>query len=950
MGTVAITLNPQGKKEYADTVEEYVWRFGAVEFNEARWDLRLDGNPVELEPKPLEILGLLLRHAGEVVTKEELLAAVWPGLMVVEKVLTNAIGKLRKAINDPDQGLIETVHRVGYRLTAPVTRKAVTPVVTARLALKPGDLVPRRPQWLLLRALDFSATSEVWLAEHEKTHVRRVFKFAADGARLSSLKREATLSRVLGEGLGERPDIVRVLEWNFEEQPYFLECEYGGEDWMSWSQRLGGLDQISLQQRLDLFLQTVDAVAAAHSVGVLHKDLKPANLLIEPRKNGGWQVRITDFGSGRLMEPGRLAELGVTRLGFTQTQGVHGDSFSGTPLYLAPEVMSGHLPTQGADVYALGVLLYQLVVGDLKKPISAGWESGVSDELLRADIAAAAHGDPAQRIQTVHELGERLRALEQRRNRKTREDLLAQQTAQLQRALELARATRPWMAAAGLSLTIGVAVGAGYLVKALRSEAMAKTQQQRAEAVNDFLNDDLLAAADPLLTGKGGVTVLDAVRRSAGQVDRRFAATPEMAAAVHLAVAHVFSRVGDEKSSAAEFDKAAQLYLRTEGPDSIDAVAARIQRVQGLIGDGQIPLAQTELEAIGKFVAERSIHSPEVDMLLLGTHGRLAFQTGDYPAARKDEEAAFALASRYVVADPELQRRNADFLTRLRKDYAFSMEDTGDAAAAEQLMRATLAQDQKRLGPDHAQVLVDWFQLARAMSVETPPKPEAERILLDLQQKMSLALGPDNPYQELIYNDLGTLYMGNKDWPRAIQAYAESYRLSRQLHGEAHQHTIAEAFNLGLCYTGAGRIAEAIDILQTASVNSAKTLGSEAPVTQVIRYLLADARLQAGDGAQAAVLAAHLDQAALKKVEPDYDWPQRMQLLGAELALAKAPTKQSQQQLAAAIDAMRAVTASKDDRREDLLNEAQRQLALAQGSGKNDRAHMGNAITVARTP
>ncbi|MFI4980970.1 MAG: winged helix-turn-helix domain-containing protein, partial [Nevskiales bacterium] len=763
MGTAAITLNPQLKKDYADTVEEYVWRFGEVEFNEARWDLRLGGTPVELEPKPLEILGQLLRHAGEVVTKEELLAAVWPGVIVVEKALTNAIGKLRKAINDLDQSLIETVHRVGYRFTAPVTRKAVTPVLAARLALKQGDPVPRRPQWLLLQALDLSATSEVWLAEHEKTHVKRVFKFATDGGRLSSLKREATLSRVLADGLGERPDIVRVLEWNFEEQPYFLECEYGGEDWMSWSQRLGGLGQLSLQQRLDLFLQVVDAVAAAHSVGVLHKDLKPANLLIEPRRSGGWQVRITDFGSGRLMEPGRLAELGVTRLGFTQTQGVHGDSFTGTPLYLAPEVMTGHLPTQGADVYALGVLLYQLVVGDLKKPISAGWESAVADPLLRADIAAAAHGDPAQRVQTVHELGERLRALEQRRGHKTREDQLAQQTVQLQRALELARATRPWMAAAALSLAIGVAVGAGYLVKALHSEAKAETQRQRAEAVNDFLNDDLLTAADPLLTGKSGVTMLDALRRSAGQVDLRFAAAPETAALVHQEVAHAFSNAGDEKSAAAEFDKAAQLYLRTQGPTSADAIKARIQQAQSLSTGGEAKAARELLAATEQQITQQHQDAPEVRVLVLGTRASLATQAGDFVAARKDDEAAIALADKYLAPDRELGRRDADFLAKLRKDYAFSLEQTGDAAKAEPVMRAVLQQDQTRLGPDHAQVLVDWIHLAQALDAETPPNPEGERILHQIQPKVDVALGEDTPYREVIQSELGSIYMQNKD-------------------------------------------------------------------------------------------------------------------------------------------------------------------------------------------
>ncbi|WP_257692263.1 winged helix-turn-helix domain-containing protein, partial [Mycobacterium tuberculosis] len=103
------------QQEAADT--EYIWRFGNVLFDEGRWQLTVGNTVVEIEPKPLEILGVLLRHAGEVVTKEELFGFLWPGVIVVEKALTNAVGKLRRAIGDQDQRMIVTVHRIGYRFT-----------------------------------------------------------------------------------------------------------------------------------------------------------------------------------------------------------------------------------------------------------------------------------------------------------------------------------------------------------------------------------------------------------------------------------------------------------------------------------------------------------------------------------------------------------------------------------------------------------------------------------------------------------------------------------------------------------------------------------------------------------------------------------------------------------------------------------------------------------------
>lgn len=205
-----------------------LWSFAGRAFDESRLELRVNGKPVELELKPLEILVQLLLHAGEVVTKDELLDAVWPGLTVVEGSLSTAIYKLRKALGDEESTIVVTVPRVGYRLGASVQSQAIrASPLAAELGLKADEAVPGREHWCLVRALDVSAGSEVWLARHPKTRELRVFKFASNAVRLKGLKREVTVSRFLRESLGERPELVRVLEWNFDAHPYFLESEYG---------------------------------------------------------------------------------------------------------------------------------------------------------------------------------------------------------------------------------------------------------------------------------------------------------------------------------------------------------------------------------------------------------------------------------------------------------------------------------------------------------------------------------------------------------------------------------------------------------------------------------------------------------------------------------------------------------------------------------------------------
>jgi len=434
-----------------------LWRFADCEFDELRRELRVKGKPVELESKPLDILLQLLLHSGEVVTKEELLESVWPSVMVVDGSLATAVSKLRKVMGD--EQVILTIPRVGYRLAVPVYCKTAAAMAGPELGFRAGDPVPGREQWQLTRALERSGSSEVWIAEHPKTREQRVFKFASDGVRLKGLKREITVSRFLRESLGERPEFVRILEWNFETAPYFLESEYAGSNLAEWAESQGGLTAIPFTIRLQFLTDIAQAVTAAHGIGVLHKDLKPANILIVPGNTStGWQVKVADFGSASLFDPSRLHALGITNLGFTQTTSNEAGPLTGTLMYLAPEVLAGQSPTASADVYALGVLLYQLVIGDFRKPLAPGWEAQVEDRLLREDIADAACGDPARRLTSASDLAERILSLQKRRARQDEIDTTKLRAQVAERKLAEARARTPWVVFAGVALVAGIAV------------------------------------------------------------------------------------------------------------------------------------------------------------------------------------------------------------------------------------------------------------------------------------------------------------------------------------------------------------------------------------------------------------------------------------------------------------------------------------------------------------
>jgi serine/threonine protein kinase/DNA-binding winged helix-turn-helix (wHTH) protein len=480
-------------------VAGHIWRFADCEVDELRRELRVGGRTVDVEAKPWEVLHQLLLHAGEVVTKEELLESVWPGLTVVDGSLATAVSKLRKALGDDT--MVVTLPRVGYRLAVPVLAKSPSPPTLPELHLSQGERVPGRDQWRLVRRLDLSPSSEVWLAEHPKTRETRVFKFAPDGVRLKSLKREVTLARLLRDSLGERPDFVRVLEWNFETPPYFVESEYAGPNLAEWAEAQGGLGKIPLERRLGLLVDVARAVAAAHDLDVLHKDLKPGNILISKGPDGKPQIKVADFGSASLLAPARLGALGITNLGFTHT----GDAgtLSGTVMYVAPEVFAGQSPSASSDVYALGVLLYQLVVGDFRKPLAPGWEAEVANPLLREDIAEAACGDPARRMKSAGALAERLVNLDRRRQQRDELERARQREQIAQSKQTKARALRVRLALAGVAvLAIAAVIWSFYRSSHLpaakvKTVAVLPFQNLSADPSLDYLR---LALPDEIAT------------------------------------------------------------------------------------------------------------------------------------------------------------------------------------------------------------------------------------------------------------------------------------------------------------------------------------------------------------------------------------------------------------------------------------------------------------------
>ncbi len=605
-------------------VSGFVWRFGNTRYDDRRRELTVHGAVMDIESKPLDVLQYLLRHAGEAVTKDELLAAVWPGITVVDGSLATAISKLRKALGD-DAGVIVTLPRVGYRLAADVHCAGEASAARGSVMLASGGEVPRRPGWRLVRPMGRSADNEVWLGEHAKTREQRVFKFALRAERRTELEREVTVSRLLRQALGDRDDFVRVLEWHFDELPYTVESACGGISLVEWCDEHGGLAAVALDRRLALMAAVSRAVGAAHGAGVLHRDLKPSNILVSSGQDGRPHVRVADFGGAALLRPERLTALGITNLGFQQTGDV---SIFGSMTYVAPELLLGHQPTPASDVYALGVMLYQLVVGDFRKPLAPGWETDVPDPVLREDIAVAAAGDPARRLPDAAALAERLRTLPARQAESARP---ADETP----AAETPPAsTRRWSWTALLAAALVVAAAAGVFLQrrfvppsrstavasqsAIASLAVLPLANLSNDASQDYLADGITEA---LIADFSGIRALRVISRTTMMAYRQ-SGKPLTQVAEELGVDGIvegsLSRLGDRVRLTAQLVQAASgrtLWTRSYDGDAGDLFELQRTLARQLAREIRVTIQPTETRQLE---AERRVDARAYDLYLRG--------------------------------------------------------------------------------------------------------------------------------------------------------------------------------------------------------------------------------------------------------------------------------------------------------------------------------------------
>ncbi len=821
------------------------WTFASAVFDERTLELRVRGEIVDVERKPCEVLLHLLLHAGEVVTKDELLEAVWPRRILTETALTKCIARLREALGDIDQSIVKTIYGLGYRLVAPVHVEASVAPPTPHFDFNVGDNPPLRPHWKLLRRLGGGSHGEAWLARHEKTSEQRVFKFALDAPALISLKREITLFRLLNDTLDERAQVVRLLDWNLEQPPCFIEAEYiAGGSLADWIAQKGGFASIVPAQRVDLAAQIAEALAGTHSVGVLHKDLKPTNVLIDTDDAEHPLVRLGDFGSGGMLDPDRLDALHITRMGFTGT--LHAGETSGTLTYLAPEVLAGQPSTVQTDIYALGVILYQLVVGDLHRPLAPGWERDVVDEQLREDIAAAADIDPSRRLGDAGELARRLRSLSERRRQRAEERSSVAAAARAQSEAQQAKQDAEKMRArrTGMRVALGVLLGALIVssvlfVDAQRARGRAETETAHAKAVSDFLNDDVLTVVSSGDQPVKDLTVKQLLNAASQQADKRFVDQPDIGGDVDHSLGMSYYRLELPREAQERFEHG--LSLLEQPGRKITPMTLNLA--------GNLVLLKLDAGQLTQAIGHYQDLLEQGEKQLGSRNPAVIDLRGQLAAGRNmlGEWVRAAAEYREVLADKQSATPDdLEAIASAHKDYGLVLIDVANFPTAESELHKAADGIAALHGENNVDVASVRWGLGKLM-VQTGRYAEAKAELSSAAKTYAKWVRDDNGavygirlYQAIIDVREGRVANAEESMSQIIAA------LGTWTTGEVDQTAIFREC-LALAFERANRLPEAIDNMRAAVESSLKNMPETHPQTRRIQVELADLLRESGN-------------------------------------------------------------------------------------------------------
>jgi serine/threonine protein kinase len=618
---------------------------------------------------------------------------------------------------------------------------------------------------------------------------------------------------------------------------------------------------LAFRELLGRFIDVCHAVDYAHSRGVVHRDLKPQNIM------------LGDFGETLVVDWGLAKIVGRTDSTFgTDRQGERGASAPcsslagemtplgsepttmgqvvGTPRFMSPEQAAGRIDVVGpaSDVYSLGATLYSLLTGRLPMAgeqgaaILTAVQEGrfapprrVNHQVpaaLEAICLKAMSLAPAKRYATAADLARDVeRWLADEPVSAFREPWIA-------RCLRWGRRHRTWVAGAGaLLLTLTAALGVGLVLLAekqheilnehaatVKAEAEATRSAARAVAINNFLLHDLLAQADPGQNARDKkVTVEELLDKAADRLDRErhsLAQEPEVEATLRTVIGGTYVALDAWDKAERQLVRAEEIAQRDLGAEHSVTLAGQEARASLLEREGKF----AEAETLARHVWETRVR-------LLGA---------------ENEESLTSLAQLALYLDK---------LGRLDESQA--------------IIRQCVEDSQRVMGQEHPRTL--WALNTFAMVLHSQGKlADAVDLLRQLLEAQTRVFGRQHPETLSTTVMLGTLLREQGNIAEAETLGREAVATSRQVLGEEHANTIVAEHNLALLLHDQGNLAEAEPWMREVLDKRRRVLGDDHPSTLASMNSLAVLLRTQGNLADAQAVLGDLVAGCRRALGPEH--------------------------------------------------------------------------------
>lgn len=742
-----------------------------------------------------------------------------------------------------------------------------------------------------IKQIGSGGMGSVYLAERIDGHFEQkvALKIVKPGMNSNEIIRRFEDERQILARL-QHPNIARLLDGGISESglPYFT-LEYAeGKPITNYCDE----NNLTIEERLELFKKVCEAVLYAHQNLVIHRDIKPGNILVQ--EDG--TVKLLDFGIAKVFEEDDDQKF-VTRTGMRVM----------TPEYASPEQVRGEPVSTGTDIYSLGLILYQLLTGcppyevtstsalEMERIICLTEPQKPSTMITNSLSSASDNKQKSspefisrKRKTTIAKLKKRIsgdldniclmaiRKEAKRRyssiaqfitdidNHLTGIPVIARKSTVSYRTKKFIQRHKAGVVVAASAVLIVAILTTVYFMQLAEERDKAQLEAEKSKKVSEFLTG-IFQLSDPEYSKGESITARELLDNGVKRIESELSDQPEVLANMLGVMGNVYKNLGLYPNALILLQRAYSIndsLLGSRSPETAKSIndLAGINFAMGdygpaiekfnkaiairknIYGEESLETAESKNDLAMVLREEGNYEEAEI-LLNASLFVRKKFLSSGSPEVAqsmnnlgllKDDmgeyDEAKKLFEESLKIKKELYGKIHPSVTETMGNLAFLLRQMGEYDEASKLFNETLEIDKKLFGEIHPAISTDLYNIA-SITALMGDLNSAEKLYTEVLELDKKLLGEEHPYIALDLNNLAGILSDKGDFEKAEEIYKESLAMNKKIYGDEHPEVATSLSNLGVMYNRWGKLSRAESHLKSALDMRIKLLGKNHPNT-----------------------------------------------------------------------------------------------------------------------